>query len=142
MSENIGVLLEADPGPGILHKLTGVIAQHGANITSVDIIEERKTYFEIDVTDEAAAMIEDLSSSTSSSRRKDFAQIGRQKSAYARPLSLADRETNRSWIGASGNNPLVRVTAFARLCRLPRQVSDLNRHSGHRVISGRSTIRA
>jgi energy-converting hydrogenase B subunit Q len=61
VSEKIGVLVEADAGPGILHKLTGVIAQHGANITSVDIIEERQTYFEIDVTDEPAAVIEDLS---------------------------------------------------------------------------------
>jgi energy-converting hydrogenase B subunit Q len=61
MSERIGVLVEADAGPGILHKLTGVIAQHGANITSVDIIEERQTYFEIDVEDEPAAVIEDLS---------------------------------------------------------------------------------
>src|ERR1700722_4376080 len=61
MSEKIGVLVEADAGPGILHKLTGVIAQHGANITSVDIIEERQTYFEIDVTDEPAAVIDDLS---------------------------------------------------------------------------------
>jgi energy-converting hydrogenase B subunit Q len=61
MSQKIGVLVEADPGPGILHKLTGVIAQHGANITSVDIIEERQTYFEIDVADEPAAVIEDLS---------------------------------------------------------------------------------
>ena len=61
MGEKIGVLVEADAGPGILHKLTGVIAQHGANITSVDIIEERQTYFEIDVTDEPAAVIEDLS---------------------------------------------------------------------------------
>jgi energy-converting hydrogenase B subunit Q len=61
VGEKIGVLVEADAGPGILHKLTGVIAQHGANITSVDIIEERQTYFEIDVTDEPAAVIEDLS---------------------------------------------------------------------------------
>src|SRR5580658_4740449 len=61
MSEKIGVLVEADPGPGILHKLTGVIAGHGANITSVDIIEEQQTYFEIEVTDEPAALIEDLS---------------------------------------------------------------------------------
>jgi energy-converting hydrogenase B subunit Q len=38
-----------------------VIAHHGANITSVDIIEERQTYFEIEITDQAAAMIEDLS---------------------------------------------------------------------------------
>lgn len=61
MGEKIGLLVEADPGPGILHKLTGVIAQHGANITSVDIIEERQTYLEIEVTDEASAVIEDLS---------------------------------------------------------------------------------
>jgi energy-converting hydrogenase B subunit Q len=60
MSAAIGVLVEADPGPGILHKLTGVIAGHDANITSVDIIEERQTYFEIEVTD-AAAVIADLS---------------------------------------------------------------------------------
>ena len=60
MSEKIGLLVEADPGPGILHKLTGVIAQHGANITSVDIVEERQTYLEIETTDEAA-VIEDLS---------------------------------------------------------------------------------
>ncbi len=60
MSEKIGLLVEADPGPGILHQLTGVIARHGANITSVDIVEERQTYFEIEATDEAA-VIEDLS---------------------------------------------------------------------------------
>ena len=51
MAEKIGILVEADPGPGILHQLTGVIARHGANITSVDIVEERQTYFELDVTD-------------------------------------------------------------------------------------------
>jgi energy-converting hydrogenase B subunit Q len=62
MSENIGILIEADPGPGILHQLTGVIARHGGNITSVDIVEARQTYFEIDVEDGAAALIEDLSS--------------------------------------------------------------------------------
>lgn len=60
MSEKIGLLVEADPGPGILHQLTGVIARHGANITSVDIVEERQTYLEIETTDEAA-VIEDLS---------------------------------------------------------------------------------
>jgi energy-converting hydrogenase B subunit Q len=62
MGEQIGVLVEADTGPGILHKLTGVIAGHGANITSVDIIEERQTYFEIETAGEAAAaLIDDLS---------------------------------------------------------------------------------
>jgi energy-converting hydrogenase B subunit Q len=64
MSEQIGLLVEAETGPGILHKLTGVIAHHGANITSVDIIEERQTYFEIEITNQAAALIEDLSKLT------------------------------------------------------------------------------
>ena len=60
MSEKIGLLVEADPGPGILHKLTGVIAQHNGNITSVDIVEERQTYFEIDVTEDPTPMLDDL----------------------------------------------------------------------------------
>lgn len=60
MTEKIGVLVEAEAGPGILHQLTGVIAHHGANITSVDIVEERQTYFEIDVTD-GAQLLDDLS---------------------------------------------------------------------------------
>jgi energy-converting hydrogenase B subunit Q len=60
MAEKIGILVEADAGPGILHRLTGVIAQHGADITSVDILEERQTYFEMDVAAEPATLIEDL----------------------------------------------------------------------------------
>jgi energy-converting hydrogenase B subunit Q len=59
MPEKIGVLVEADPGPGILHQLTGVMTRHGANITSVDIVEERQTYFEIDVAD-GPALLGDL----------------------------------------------------------------------------------
>jgi len=60
MSEKIGILVEAEPGPGILHQLTGVIARHEGNITSVDIVEERQTYLEIDLTDSPASLIEDL----------------------------------------------------------------------------------
>jgi energy-converting hydrogenase B subunit Q len=59
MSEHIGVLIEAEPGPGILHQLTGVIARHSGNITSVDIIEEERTYLEMDV-ENPAALVEDL----------------------------------------------------------------------------------
>jgi energy-converting hydrogenase B subunit Q len=40
--------------------LTGVIAQHNANITSVDIIGDGETYFEVDASD-APALLEDLS---------------------------------------------------------------------------------
>ncbi|HMD49683.1 MAG TPA: DUF5612 domain-containing protein [Bryobacteraceae bacterium] len=60
MSEKIGLLIEADPGPGILHKLTGVIAQHSGNITSVDIVEERQTYFEVEVPEGHGALQDDL----------------------------------------------------------------------------------
>ena len=52
--------MDADPGPGILHQLAGVIAQHNGNITSVDIVEERQTYFEIDVSEDPAFMLEEL----------------------------------------------------------------------------------
>jgi energy-converting hydrogenase B subunit Q len=62
MSEKIGIVIEAEPGPGILHQLTGVIARHGGNITSVDILEERQTYFEIDVESDPAGLLQDLAS--------------------------------------------------------------------------------
>ncbi|MCC7176440.1 MAG: DUF5612 domain-containing protein [Bryobacterales bacterium] len=51
--ERIGLLVLSDAGPGVLHQLTGVIARHNGDITSVEIIESRppqsRIYFEIDV---------------------------------------------------------------------------------------------
>ena len=51
MSEPIGIEIVARSGLGVLHELTGVIARHEGNITSVEIIEERPPeshiYFEI-----------------------------------------------------------------------------------------------
>src|SRR5262245_5845268 len=51
--ETVGLLVEAAPGPGVLHQLTGVIARHGADITLVEILENRpagsRTYFEVTV---------------------------------------------------------------------------------------------
>jgi len=61
MTEKIGLLVEADAGPGILYQLTGVIARHNGNITSIEIVEERQTYFEIDVEDGPTAIQDDLS---------------------------------------------------------------------------------
>jgi energy-converting hydrogenase B subunit Q len=50
-TENIGVVVDASAGPGVLHQLTGVLAQHQADITSVEILEQRadgaRIYFEI-----------------------------------------------------------------------------------------------
>ena len=51
--DQIGILVRAASGPGVLHQLTGVIAEHHADITSVEIIEsnstEARVYFELDL---------------------------------------------------------------------------------------------
>ena len=50
-NDNIGLLVHAQAGPGVLHQLTGVIAQHRGDITSVEIVEytaeAARIYFEI-----------------------------------------------------------------------------------------------
>jgi energy-converting hydrogenase B subunit Q len=62
--EKIGIVVRTDSGPGILHQLTGVLARHNANITSVEIVESRPptdtVYFEIELPGEAASLVEDL----------------------------------------------------------------------------------
>jgi len=64
VSEKIGLLLRAASGPGVLHELSGVIARHQGDITSVEIVEQRsdgaRIYFEIDLPAEADALIADL----------------------------------------------------------------------------------
>jgi energy-converting hydrogenase B subunit Q len=64
MAERIGLVVEAEPGPGILHKITGVIAHHRGDISSVDIVESRpprtRVYFEIDVENSQAMLNEIL----------------------------------------------------------------------------------
>jgi energy-converting hydrogenase B subunit Q len=53
----IGIEVSAEAGPGILHQLTGVIAAHHGDITSVEIVNPRHTYFEIEVPGEAASLL-------------------------------------------------------------------------------------
>ena len=52
----IGIVVRADSGPGILHQLTGVIAQLNGDIGLVEIIDhqgpETRVYFEIDLPDD------------------------------------------------------------------------------------------
>ena len=52
-TERVGLLVVARSGPGVLHELTGVIARHNGDISSVEIVEERdgqsRIYFEIDL---------------------------------------------------------------------------------------------
>ena len=60
MPLKIGIEVIADTGPGILHQLSGVIAEHQGDIVSVEIVEPRRTYFEIEVPGDASQMIESL----------------------------------------------------------------------------------
>ena len=64
MSERIGVLVRTGSGPGVLHQLTGVIAKHSGDISSVEISGHRdgqtSVYFEIELPEDPAPLIEDL----------------------------------------------------------------------------------
>jgi energy-converting hydrogenase B subunit Q len=60
----IGVAVKAQSGPGVLHQLSGVIARHQGDITSVEIVERSPTesliYFEINLPSGPAALVEEL----------------------------------------------------------------------------------
>ena len=62
--EKVGVIVQADSGPGVLHKLTGVIARHRGDISSVEISShgagEARIYFEIEMPEAPEGLIEEL----------------------------------------------------------------------------------
>jgi energy-converting hydrogenase B subunit Q len=63
MSERIGVLVRTDSGPGVLHQLTGVIAKHQGDISSVEISAHRgetSVYFEIEFPNDPAPVLTEL----------------------------------------------------------------------------------
>ena len=62
MSDQIGIQVTTDPGPGILHQMTGVIAAHRGNIVTVQIVTgpEDRVYFEIELEGDPAPIIEGL----------------------------------------------------------------------------------
>ena len=61
MAERVGLVVHTDPGPGILHRITGVIAEHRGDIISVDILESRppvtRVYFELDLPGDAPSLV-------------------------------------------------------------------------------------
>ena len=63
-AEKIGLVVHADEGLGLLHRLTGVIAAHQGDIASVAIIDNQpplaRIYFEIELPAEISPLIEDL----------------------------------------------------------------------------------
>jgi energy-converting hydrogenase B subunit Q len=64
MAEKFGLMARTDSGPGVLHQLSGVIARHGGDISSVDIIDqeagEARLYFEIEMPEDPQALAEEL----------------------------------------------------------------------------------
>jgi len=60
-SETVGLLVETTPGPGVLHQLTGVVAAHRGDITSVEIVEQSaegaRVSFEISLPLESVARL-------------------------------------------------------------------------------------
>jgi len=63
-AEKIGLVIHAEEGIGLLHRLTGVISDHQGDITSVGIIDNRapvsRIYFEILLPSELSRLTEDL----------------------------------------------------------------------------------
>jgi len=63
-NEAIGILVYATGRTGVLHQLTGVIAQHEGDITSVAILgnwpQEAQTYFEVVLPAGPEALLDDL----------------------------------------------------------------------------------
>jgi energy-converting hydrogenase B subunit Q len=66
MAERIGLEVRTQSAPRVLHRLTGVIADHGGDILSVEIsgagTSEARVYFEIDLPAPPARLVDDLRS--------------------------------------------------------------------------------
>jgi energy-converting hydrogenase B subunit Q len=60
VAQKIGIEVTANAGPGVLHQLTGVIAAHHGDIISVEIVNPRHTYFEIELPGDSTAIIGSL----------------------------------------------------------------------------------
>jgi len=62
--DTIGIVVEATGSTGVLHQLTGVIARHRGDISSVEILdnrpEETRTYFEVVLPGGAEELLDDL----------------------------------------------------------------------------------
>lgn len=64
MTERIGLMVHADPGPGVLFQLTGVIARFNGDIASVEIVsagrDEARVYFEVDLASGAEPLVAEM----------------------------------------------------------------------------------
>lgn len=62
--DRIGLMVHADPGPGVLAQLTAVIARFNGDIASVEIVnaagDEARVYFEVDLDTEPQPLMDAL----------------------------------------------------------------------------------
>jgi energy-converting hydrogenase B subunit Q len=141
-SQKVGVMIHAVNGPGVLHQLTGVIAQHEGDITSVEIVQvkdgQASIYFEIVLPGDVEALFADvraLTIVTEASRTETLMQVygkriiivggGAQVGQVAiGAISEADRHNIRGehisvdTIPLVGEQPL--AEAVRAVARLPR----------------------
>src|SRR6059036_264653 len=63
-NQTVGLVVYATGRTGVLHQLTGVIAQHDGDITTVEILDnwpaEARTYFEVLIPGGLDALVDDL----------------------------------------------------------------------------------
>jgi energy-converting hydrogenase B subunit Q len=57
VAQKTGIQVTAEAGPGVLHQLSGVIAAHQGDITSVEIVTPRRTYFEVELPGDPQALV-------------------------------------------------------------------------------------
>jgi energy-converting hydrogenase B subunit Q len=57
LPEQFGIEVNAQAGPGVLHQISGVIAAHHGDILSIEIINPRRTYFEVDAPGDSQELV-------------------------------------------------------------------------------------
>ena len=64
MPDTFGVMVRTDAGPGILHQLSGLVAQRRGDISAIEIVSqaegEARVYFEIEMADDPQALVDDF----------------------------------------------------------------------------------
>lgn len=145
MAARIGLAVRVESGPGVLHKLTGVIAAHGGDISSVEITGEgsglERTYFEIELPSEPDDLVHEL---TALGVVRDVQVVDTLRTIYGKriiimgggaqvgqvaigAISEADRHNIRGERISIDTIPLVGEEALANavraVARLPRAVA-------------------
>ena len=142
MIERYGLMILADPGPGVLFQVTGVIARHQGDISSVEIVSaggaEARLYFEVLLEASPEALVADL---RALAIVRDAALVGTLQAIYGKrviimgggaqvgqvaigAISEADRHNIRGERISVDTIPLVGEQALAdavrAVARLPR----------------------